>query len=115
MRPVQSVNHAPGLYKSISQPSRAGLMFGYRPYGPRSDSRSIFEFPHGLCRAGLTYERELLEALKGGSFHAASKARCGEVARSSEEKAFSAGFENPLPAVQVRGWPSFHELAQNQL
>src|ERR1700733_12235957 len=28
----------------MSQPSRAGLMFGYRPYGPWSDSRSIFEF-----------------------------------------------------------------------
>jgi hypothetical protein len=27
-------------------------MFGYRPSGPRSDSRPIFEFPHRLCRAG---------------------------------------------------------------
>src|ERR1700690_1311029 len=26
--------------ESMSQPSRAGLNFGYRPYGPRSDSRS---------------------------------------------------------------------------
>jgi hypothetical protein len=32
----------------MSQPSRAGLMFGYRPSGPRSDSRSIFEFSHTL-------------------------------------------------------------------
>ena len=37
----------------MSQPSRAGLMFGYRPYGPRSDSSSIFRFPHRLGRAGL--------------------------------------------------------------
>src|SRR5271168_3110609 len=26
--------------------------FGYRPYGPRSYLRSIFEFPHRLLRAG---------------------------------------------------------------
>jgi hypothetical protein len=35
----------------MSQPSRAGLKFGYRPYGPRSDSRSIFGFPHRLISA----------------------------------------------------------------
>jgi hypothetical protein len=39
----------------VSQPFRAGLMFGSRPYGPRSDSRSIFEFPHRLFRGGLTF------------------------------------------------------------
>jgi hypothetical protein len=38
-----------------TQPFRAGLKFGYRPYGPGSDSRSIFEFPHRLCRAGLKF------------------------------------------------------------
>jgi hypothetical protein len=27
-------------------------MFGYRPYGPRSDSRSIFEFSHTLFSPG---------------------------------------------------------------
>jgi hypothetical protein len=36
----------------MSQPSRAGLKFGYRPYGPRSDSRSIFELRHGLGGLG---------------------------------------------------------------
>jgi hypothetical protein len=41
--------------QSITQPSRAGLRFGYRPYGPRSNSRSIFEFPHRLFRVGLTF------------------------------------------------------------
>jgi hypothetical protein len=30
-------------------------MFGYRPYGPGSDLRSIFEFPHRLFRAGLMF------------------------------------------------------------
>ena len=44
-----------GVAESMSQPSRAGLKFGYRPYGPRSDSRSIFEFPHRLFRAGLMF------------------------------------------------------------
>ena len=38
--------------ESLSQPSRAGLKFGYRPYGPGSDLPSIFEFPHRLGRAG---------------------------------------------------------------
>ena len=38
-----------------SQPSRAGLKFGYRPYGPRSDSSSIFEFPHRLVWAASLY------------------------------------------------------------
>jgi hypothetical protein len=32
-------------------------MFGYRPYGPRSDSRSIFEFSHRLGRAGESIPR----------------------------------------------------------
>jgi hypothetical protein len=35
----------------MSQPCRAGLKFGYRPYGPRSYSRSIFEFPRRLFSA----------------------------------------------------------------
>src|ERR1700691_3229366 len=29
-----------------SQPFRAGLKFSGQPFRPRSDSRSIFEFPH---------------------------------------------------------------------
>ena len=38
---------------AIDVPALPGwAFFGYRPYGPRSDSRSIFEFPHGLGRAG---------------------------------------------------------------
>jgi hypothetical protein len=41
MRPVCSVNHVPGLYRTIPQPCRAGLMFGDRPSGPGSDLRFI--------------------------------------------------------------------------
>ena len=40
-----SASGARTIAESVSQPSRAGLKFGYRPYGPGSDSRSIFEFP----------------------------------------------------------------------
>jgi hypothetical protein len=32
---------APQSWRSVSQPFRAGLMFGYRPYGPGSDLRFI--------------------------------------------------------------------------
>jgi hypothetical protein len=51
--------------ESMSQPSRTGLMFGYRPYGPRSDSRSIFEFPHRLGRAWVSIDEaaNLVQAL----------------------------------------------------
>jgi hypothetical protein len=31
---------APQSWRSVSQPFRAGLKFGYRPYGPGSDSES---------------------------------------------------------------------------
>ena len=31
--------------ESMSQPCRAGLMFGYRPYGPGSDSEVYFRVP----------------------------------------------------------------------
>jgi hypothetical protein len=41
----------------MSQPFRAGLKFGYRPYGPESDLRYIFEFSHRLSRAGLKFGR----------------------------------------------------------
>ena len=42
---VPRLRRSDDVAESISQPSRAGLKFGYRPYGPGSDSRSIFEFP----------------------------------------------------------------------
>src|SRR6202050_1842883 len=48
---VPRLRRSDDVAESMSQPSRAGLMFGYRPYGPGSDSRSIFEFPHRLVRA----------------------------------------------------------------
>jgi hypothetical protein len=41
----------------MSQPFRAGLKSGYRPYGPESDLRYIFEFSHRLSRAGLKFGR----------------------------------------------------------
>jgi hypothetical protein len=49
----------------MSQPSRAGLKFGYRPYGPRSDSRSIFEFSHTLFRSPWAFS--LLDATIAGA------------------------------------------------
>src|SRR5580658_7589575 len=52
---VPRLQRSDDVAESMSQPSRAGLMFGYRPYGPRSDSRSIFEFPHRLFRAGTQF------------------------------------------------------------
>jgi hypothetical protein len=45
---VPRLRRSDDVAESMSQPSRAGLKFGYRPYGPRSDSGSIFEFPHRL-------------------------------------------------------------------
>jgi len=42
---VPRLRRSNDVAESMSQPSRAGLKFGYRPYGPGSDSRSIFEFP----------------------------------------------------------------------
>src|ERR1700722_19813382 len=47
---VPRLRRSDDVAESMSQPSRAGLMFGYRPFGPGSDSRSIFEFPHRLLR-----------------------------------------------------------------
>src|ERR1700729_2278975 len=52
---VPHLRRSDDVAESMSHPFRAGLMFGYRPYGPRSDSKSIFEFPHGLGRAELTF------------------------------------------------------------
>ena len=49
---VPRLRRSDDVAESMSQPSRAGLKFGYRPYGPGSDLRSIFEFPHRLGRAG---------------------------------------------------------------
>src|ERR1700721_168773 len=43
---VPRLRRSDDVAEPMSQPSRAGLMFGYRPYGPRSDLRSIFEFSH---------------------------------------------------------------------
>jgi hypothetical protein len=43
---VPRLRRSDDVAESMSQPFRAGLKFGYRPYGPRSDLRSIFEFPH---------------------------------------------------------------------
>jgi hypothetical protein len=40
---VPRLRRSDDVAESMSQPFRAGLKFGYRPYGPRSDSRSIFE------------------------------------------------------------------------
>ena len=45
---VPRLRRSDDVAESMSQPFRAGLKFGYRPYGPRSDSRSIFEFSHTL-------------------------------------------------------------------
>ena len=50
---VPRLRRSDDVAEPMSQPSRAGLKFGYRPYGPGSDSRSIFEFPHRLSRPGL--------------------------------------------------------------
>jgi hypothetical protein len=36
-----SNNNFAQSWRSVSQPSRAGLKFGYRPYGPGSDLRFI--------------------------------------------------------------------------
>src|SRR5580692_9358349 len=47
---VPRLRRSDDVAESVSQPSRAGLKFGYRPYGPRSDLRSIFEFSHRLLR-----------------------------------------------------------------
>src|SRR6202050_5738998 len=55
---VPHLRRSDDVAESISQPSRAGLKFGYRPYGPRSDSRSIFEFPHRLVSPGLAFANE---------------------------------------------------------
>src|ERR1700690_2554366 len=49
---VPRLRRSDDVAESMSQPSRAGLKFGYRPYGPRSDSRSIFEFSHTLFSPG---------------------------------------------------------------
>src|SRR6202789_3130929 len=54
---VPHLRRSDDVAESMSQPSRAGLKFGYRPYGPGSDSRSIFEFPHRLGRAGYQSRR----------------------------------------------------------
>src|SRR5580698_4183694 len=43
---VPRLRRSDDVAKPMPQPARAGLMFGYRPYGPRSDLRSIFEFSH---------------------------------------------------------------------
>src|ERR1700679_3496728 len=55
---VPRLRRSDDVAESMSQPSRAGLKFGYRPYGPRSDSRSIFEFPHRLVSPGLAFANE---------------------------------------------------------
>src|ERR1700679_161384 len=49
---VPRLRRSENVAESMSQPFRAGLKFGYRPYGPRSDSRSIYEFSHRLYRPG---------------------------------------------------------------
>jgi hypothetical protein len=36
---VPHLRRSDDVAESMSQPSRAGLMFGYRPYGPGSDLR----------------------------------------------------------------------------
>src|SRR5580658_745902 len=41
------------MLRNRSQPFRAGLKFGYRPYGPRSDSRFIAGYHTPLCTARL--------------------------------------------------------------
>src|ERR1700722_14126792 len=47
---VPRLRRSDDVAESMPQPSRAGLKFGYRPYGPRSDARSIFEFSHSPLR-----------------------------------------------------------------
>jgi hypothetical protein len=49
---VPRLRRSDDVAESMPQPFRAGLKFGYRPYGPRSDSRSIFEFSHTLFSPG---------------------------------------------------------------
>ena len=45
---VPRLRRSDDVAESMSQPFRAGLKFGYRPSGPGSDLRSIFEFSHRL-------------------------------------------------------------------
>ena len=43
---VPRLRRSDDVAESMSQPSRAGLMFGYRPYGPGSDLRFIAVMTH---------------------------------------------------------------------
>src|ERR1700728_3029475 len=54
---VPRLRRSDDVAESMSQPSRAGLNFGYRPYGPRIDLRTIFEFPHRLGGLGINTRR----------------------------------------------------------